>query len=98
METKFPQYNEEVWVHVHLGRKIMTKHQINLNSPHAPLIHTNPYRAGLRQREFGQGEVEQRLKVGVAEPVVTEWASPSYSSLLKTALCGFVATIVVWMR
>lgn len=39
-------------------------------------INPTPYKADPRQRKLKKNKIDQMLKVGVAKPVTTEWASP----------------------
>lgn len=60
----------------HRQRFSLAKHRINLNSSDATLIHAIQYGAGPRQRQLEKEKIVQMLRVGVAEPASTEWASP----------------------
>ena len=59
----------------HLGEIKATEHRIEVD-PEAKPIRQNPYRAGLKERQFAREQIDKLLTAGVISPSDSEWASP----------------------
>lgn len=59
-----------------LGKISVAKHRTESDLSNAAPIQASLYRAGPRQRNLEREEVYQMIKAGVAEPIITERASP----------------------
>lgn len=60
----------------YLGRITVLKHPIVLNLLDAPSIYSAPYRDDFKERVWEWKEINKLQEVSMAEPVVTEEASP----------------------
>lgn len=78
----------------HLGLVIIAKHSIALLEPDIALIHSAPYRAGSKTREFEKARIDMILAEFVIEPAQTKFAA-SYSSPKKNEILRFASTIVI---
>ena len=58
-----------------LGNINITQHRIDLKPDTKPVFQP-PYRAGPRQRELEQMEIQRMLEQDVIEPSMSEWAAP----------------------
>jgi len=58
-----------------LGEVKTTEHAIDLKEDAKP-VRSHPYRAGPKERELAEAEIQRQLRDGVIEPAVSEWASP----------------------
>ena len=58
-----------------LGTISVTKHRIDLEEDSRPVFQ-QPYRSGLKARQFERDEVNRMLAAKVIEPSSSEWASP----------------------
>ena len=52
-----------------------TEHRIDVITGSKPIFQ-QPYRAGFREREFLESEIDKMLRAGVIEPSQSAWASP----------------------
>lgn len=80
--VKMMQKYESVW-DGHSEKTTVAKHRSVLNPLDALPIHSAPYRTGPKQQKLERVEGAQVEKAGVAEPSVTEWASPIVFGLRK---------------
>lgn len=69
-----PKY-ESMWK-THLRINTMAKHRVVLNLSNTPLIHSAPYWAGPKWRELERVDVVHMEEADVADPALTECASP----------------------
>ena len=58
-----------------LGKFHVGEHRID-TTPNARSFRSQPYRAGLNDREIQRYEVQLQLKLGVINPSNSEWVSP----------------------
>ena len=59
-----------------LGTITAAKHRIDLDPVDSRPIHSAPYRAGPKAREFEKQEIQKMLAMNVIEPAQSEWAAP----------------------
>lgn len=86
------QKHEYMWEE-NLGGITVSKQRIFLSPLDALPIHSEPYRAGPRQRELQREEVAQMDKVGVAESAVTECTLPLVFVAKRNEAYGFASFI-----
>lgn len=73
----------------HPGRITVAKHQTIPSPLDAPLIHTAPYRVGLKQSEVEREEIDKFQKAVVAEPEEAKWASLIVFTPIKDGTLSF---------
>ena len=78
-----------------LGTITAAKHRIDLDPPDSIPIHSVPYRAGPKAREFEKQEIQKMLSMNVIEPAQSEWAAPIVFAPKKDGSLGFVSIIAV---
>lgn len=67
----------------YLGRTTTVKNRIELTHNYINPIHSAPYRAGPKERQFTATEIDRILRENVTELSTTEWESPSVFSPKK---------------
>lgn len=72
----------------HLGRISVAKHRIDLMSGSTP-VHSAPYRAGPKVREFQRTKINRMFEQEVLESVTTEWAAPIVFAPKKDGIMRF---------
>lgn len=71
-----------------LGKIQATEHRIELKLG-IDIIHQNPYRAGHKEREFSQKEINNMIDADIISPSDSEWASPVILALKSEGSLSF---------
>lgn len=77
----------ELW-----GRISTVKYRVDLDSPTISRVHSVPYWARSRVRDFQRSEIENLITINVIQPAQTDWASQASLEPEKNGTLIFCAT------